>query len=159
MKQDLLKVALKDKIISALELMLAICMVLECGSVYTVLQTGSLPLSKIIYIISLIMLLFVIKRPKMLNIKKVLLYIFAYLLYQGIYIFANVEKEYYITYFMKFVILFIALLTVYCNNKESVLNILKKIVNVVCVLAVISLILYIFGTMFHIIKPTRCFTN
>lgn len=145
---------------SFFEYVLCLFLVLQCNSVYTRLIGFGINISKITIIIvalfSIVILLGFI-RKKTIKRKEFLLF-FLELLIGLVYMILSVRKN--ISMYIVLFLLFFPLITFYfSSDNERISRLLKKIVNVVFALCIVSLVFYVFGTILHIIPSKTVLVN
>ena len=137
-----------------LEYFVALLLILGCNSVYFVLEFQDYHLNVLCSIISCLVLFFQVVSTKI-NKKKLLkslIFLFFYYIYIILFLMLNYLNN--LSSFVNlFVVLFPVLYMYYImsyNNK----NILYKIKDIMCALAITSLFFYIFGSILNIIKSS-----
>lgn len=151
---------LEKSILTVLEYIVAIFLVLECRSVYLFSVDSEFYIMQILGIsmFALFAVNVFFEKIKITDILKDYKFIIGLTVYN--LIFAVVHRMHIaelVRYFYIFEALFLFLYVYYKSNSENIKNFFKKIVNVIVVIALISLFFYIFGTIFNIIPITNTF--
>ena len=149
-----------NKTLGVLEYLVAIFIVLECRSVYVYSVEKEFYIMQILGVVTFSLLLanLLFKRIKIKDIILDYKFILGLTIYNIIYIIAlKMETKEIIRYLYIFEAMFLLLYVYYKENSENVKIILRKIVNVVMIISLISLFFYIFGTMLNLIHTTGIF--
>lgn len=146
------------KIFCVLEYMLAIFIILDCRSVFqhTVSNSNVINIVLSALIFCLVMLNILAKRYDKNKVKKAILFFMVYYLYMALFVLLN-DMEGMKNYIYAFGMILPLLFFYYYTSKEtkqSIIKMLEKISNIMIVIAIVSVILYLLGPIFNIIKPT-----
>lgn len=145
------------KIINILEYIVAILIVLNCRSVYQQATYRNYRVEEMLLLVMGV-LLFIKIGCRMYDknrTEKAIVYLFMYYMYAILFFLLNdvsTKRE----YIYVFIVLFPELFLYYYTNKNQkciIIEMLKKISNVIIVFAIMSLIIYIVGPVANIIKP------
>ena len=147
------------RILKILEFLIALFIILNCRSVFMHVVDKNYQINKllVICVISATIVKFIIKDIDEKKLKKFILYFIIYCLYSIIFVLCNNIADFN-TYVNNFLIVFPLFFCYYYiskNPKETMLNILKNICNIMVIIAFFSIILYFLGPILNIIKPTK----
>jgi len=148
-----------NKVEVFLEYIIAICIVINCNSVWIYMSSTSIDLKTLnlvvtncfLLILNIISIKSIVKNKKIF-LKTLILIIFI-LVYNIIFIFLNRNNS--VSFILKFVLTLICFVIYnsYKFKNEKNNSLLIKISNLIVVFSVISLIFYFTGSVFKIIKP------
>lgn len=144
---------MKIKLKSFLEMLVAICIVLDCETIWKWMNHSGYVKAGIFLclVFSLIILIFFIQ--KKVKVKTTIFLII--LIYLGIFVIRNIFESFInATQFAIIILLFY----LYFREKENIYNVLNKVSTLVTILAIISIFFFIFGSVLHILKPTNNLT-
>ena len=131
------------------EYLLAICIILNCESVWCWKEhSGYFKIA--LFIISIISLMYLIIEKKKKGSYRLYFLIIYCLLLIIINLTNNLKNIQKLIQFITFSIL----LVWYCNDKETTEEVLKSISDIMIILGTISLIIFLFGNILNILKPT-----
>lgn len=151
---------IKDSILSILEYIVAIFIVLECRSVYLYSVNKEFYIMQILGIAMLCLFIanILFKKIKLKGILSDYKFILGLTIYNIIYIVAvRMKMTEIIRYLYIFEAMFLMLYIYYKENSKDTKLFLRKIVNVIVIISLISLFFYIFGTVLNIIPTTGTF--
>lgn len=145
----------KNKIVSLLEYIIAICIVINCNTVWD--RIGFQTINDIILVITALTLNFIIIKTLIINKKnflELILFSLFIIIYNLTFIYINGENTK--LFILNFIVILICLMiySVYSIKEDRYNQILIKIANVVFVLSIISIVFYIFANCLNIIQPT-----
>lgn len=147
---------MKFRIYSILEYIFVFIMILQCNSVY-MYQENSYNFKNVFLIMTVILLIVKLSNLKMnySSLLNVIIFLGVYEFIMFIIFMVNYQNMSlnYITLYMVIFPLLTFLLAIY-NMKHELVLLLKKFVQVVVILSIISLFFWIFGSQLNIIKPT-----
>lgn len=151
---------IENKILCILEYLVAIFIVLECRSVYLYSVDKEFYIMQILGIATFCLFVANILFKKI-KIKDIILdykFILGLTIYNIIYIIAlKMKIAEIVRYLYIFEAMFLLLYLYYKENCKNVKILLRKIVNVVIVISLISLFFHIFGTLLNLIPKTGTF--
>ncbi len=151
---------LEKSILTVLEYIVAIFLVLECRSVYLFSVDSEFYIMQILGIsmFALFAVNIFFEKIKITDILKDYKFIIGLTVYNLIFAVAHrMHLAELVRYFYIFEALFLFLYVYYKSDKENIKSFFKKIVNVIVVIAIISLFFYIFGTILNLIPITNTF--
>ena len=153
---------LRDKKInikSITEYILCLLLILSCGSIFDNMANINFYISEIfmvlLFLYVLVFLLPKFRKQKKTFLKYIVFFVF-YVAYQGIYIIIHKNMPNMIVYTFKMVIIFLLLLAFYLfNDKDKIMEMIKKISKIIIIISVISIFFFTLGSYLHAIKPTN----
>lgn len=147
-----------NKILNIIEYIFAFFLILECRSIFMHKMNVDYRINEILCIIlfTLITMVLIQKKRKYTKLALFFTYILMFTVYIGVFLICSVSRNNYISFLLKFFYGFIGMLFYYIirGDYDAPKQFLRKLSNVMIALAILSLLLYLLGPMFNIIKPT-----
>lgn len=147
----------KKLLYEILQYLITIIIIIECNSVYSQIYGCHLAIRLTMTILSIFLIIFLIILNKKIRFNKLVIGFIIYDILCSIIMFINTDSisgkgVIALVFFM-----FLPLLQIYLSNlkKHEFKELLKKFVNVVIVLCLISLVFWVLSAIFKILKPTN----
>ena len=152
-----------NKIKNIIEYMVALYIILESNSMYNFINEVDFNILKGLMFFIIILSIFnaLIYKDCLKKISKGFVFLIFYVLCAFLFFMLNVIDNDKSSFFIvKYIIFFPLIYLYYISGDENnnIKSILKKIVNIMCALAILSLFFYVFGSILNIIKPSNYIT-
>ena len=146
----------KEKITNILQYIIVITIIFECNSIYSQIYGCHLVIRAVTIITSICCMLFLLIKNKAKINKKILPLIMYDYICSAIMLLNTSSLNGKIVVILMFII-YLPIVIIYLDNlsKKEIHDLLKKFVNVIIILCIISLVFWFFSSIVKILKPTN----